>query len=581
MIEFKKITMRNFLSVGDNEMTIDLSSGRSVLVSGQNGSGKSSVLADSISYVLFNKSYRGINKPNLVNTSNQRGCVVTIDFVVNGNTYHVIRGMHPGIFDIHRNGEKLDNHASARDQQRFLEHDILRADFRSFCQTCILGTATYIPFMQLSTGARRDVTEKFLDISLFSEMNKILKGVVNDWKAEIDETKTNSRVAKNSYDMQQEFVQTLERSMDDKVQSKKDELAPLKKRVQDIDHEHSNLLNEKEELVKEQSDRIIEEQDQIIRNAHDSATELSNTIRTDRKKVEFFDSHSSCPKCGQDIDEEYREEHLKEFHDEMESNQKLLEQRKQEKSDAEQTRDAARKITSRINEINQRLESLVSNRSNLIERGKAIVSEIQNMSDDASDETNASSITSEKEKLEKLKVEYQSYETQRERLLSKKNVYTIATRLLKDSGIKSSIIRQYLPILNARVNHYLNVLNFNLSFELDEQFNETLRARYKNEFSYANFSMGERQRLDLAMAFAWRDVAKMKNSVNANIMIFDEVFDSSLDEQGTEDLMAILSEFEDNTTAFVISHRNNMEDKFDRHLRFHKENGFSKCVEVT
>ena len=573
MITFKSITIKNFISVGDNPITVDLDSSKTNLITGTNGSGKSAILCDSITFVLFGKSYRGINKPNLINTINKKDCVVSIDFVASGNDFHIERGMAPNFFNIYKNGKKYDNTASAKDQQRFLEEEILKCNFRSFCQTCLLGSASYIPFMQLSTGARRDVIETLLYISVFSDMNKILKAKVSDWKNEIDDVKTNIRVSQKAYDMQLEFYQNISESHDNKILKKKNELSKLKQSVIDYNEKIEKVRSEIDKIYVDDISKLIRDLSEEKNKERDACSATMNNIRREEKQLKFFKDNSVCPKCEQEIEEDHKHSHVNELEDTINNLHIEYEESDKKYAELNEEHNTLLETEKKLREYNNQIATMKIQRDNMVSQGSSIVKEIEEMK-----ESDTGALDKEKKKLQDLSVELKAYEMTRNKLLDKKEVYMMATKLLKDTGIKSSIIKQYLPILNARVNHYLNILNFNVKFELDESFNETLKARYKNEFTYANFSMGERQRLDLAITFAWRDIARMKNSVNTNILIFDEVFDSSLDEQGTDDLMTILGEFDDKTNIFIISHKGGLEDKFDTHYSFQKVNGFTKIV---
>lgn len=573
MIFFEKIEIKNFISVGDNPMTILLDRSPTTLVTGTNGSGKSAIICDSVTFALFGKSYRGINKPNLINTINKKDCLIRIWFKSGNKKYLIERGIKPSVFNIYENGKKHDNNASVHDQQKFLEKNILKCNFRSFCQTCLLGTANYKPFMRLSAGARRDVIETLLDISVFSDMNKILKSKISDWRDEIKDLDAEIAVAQKGYNMQRRFYNDIRNSSSDKILQKKKELKPIRQMVEEKNAEKKKLEKKFLEIHNADIESDINDIHEEIIDLEKTISSLQVDLRNATNQLKFFENKSECPKCKQHIGDDHKHLHI----EELEENEKKLEKEIEQKNDAlKKNRDRLEKKKKHRDEqltFEKKIDSLDKEMKSLVDQGKKLAKEINEMKS-----ADVTKLEDEKRKLIEHETNLNVNDKKKKQLLKKKEIYSLALKLLKDTGIKSSIIKQYLPVLNTRVNHYLNLLNFNVKFSLDESFNETLKARYKNEFSYANFSMGERQRLDLAITFAWRDVARMKNSVNTNLLIFDEIFDSSLDEQGTDDLMTILNEFDAKNNIFIISHKNGLEDKFRSSIRFEKVSGFSKIT---
>lgn len=572
MLNIKKLRIKNFISVGDNFLDIQLDKSPTTIITGSNGNGKS-IMLDAITFVLFGKSYRGINKSAMVNSVNQKDCVIELYFNIGTAEYIIIRGMSPSVFSIYEDGKLIDNAASARDHQKMLENTILHCNYNAFCQICLLGTANYVPFMQLDASSRRDVIETLLDISVFSEMNRLLKMKITSWKDEYSSLKEKIAVSEKELKLRKEFYNDVLNSTGDRIAQKRESLNALKKRATGLSDQRSIIVSTLAAQTKDMPLERLREAIEDKSNATSESGSLKSRLSMQKKKLEFFQDNSTCPTCDQEIDEEHKHHHVEDLEKstatteiDVTASSKLISELTSKIELIEQKR-------SKISGLEKEISSYDSRMSSLADNGRELISEIKGL--EASD---TSKLSDAKDKITESSTELRMHESERKELLEKKEIYSHAQLLLKDGGIKSSIIRQYLPVLNSRVNHYLGILGLNVQFELDESFNETLKARYKNEFTYSNFSMGERQRLDLALTFAWRDIAKMKNSVNTNLLIFDEIFDSSLDEDGTYDLLTILNEVSEDTNIFIISHKGGMEDKFRSSIQFEKHNGFTRIA---
>lgn len=575
---------KNFLSTGDTGVFVQLDKSPTTLITAPNGSGKST-MSDAITFGLFGKSYRGLKKANMVNTLNKKNAVVEIVFENGVDLYKVVRGIKPNVFEIYKNNELVDEEAAVRDYQNYLETQVLGFNFKAFCQTAILGTANYIPFMQLPTGHRREVIETLFGINVFTTMNKLLKQKVGDWKTNVTDTRREIEDAQNQIEMRKEFLQTLNKADAEKIVAAKDRIGEIKS---DISKLQTKATEIEAEALKNSSYDTIDtaileiQQDQILITDHVSGcVKKSNEIHT---KINMLQGNidklhdvegKNCPLCKQDVSEKHVNHAASDIEAEIVELRKKLEVVNGDIAENNKKNNELQSKIDSFNEVRQKISDLKANIKQLGAVGKNIVADIQKMTEA---ETTITNIEEEKAKIAEKHGELNVLKRQYNKLLEKESPYRIAVDLLKDTGIKAKIIAQYLPILNQRVNHYLSLLNFNVKFELDENFDETLRSRNRTEFTYNNFSQGERQRIDLAMLFGWRDLASMMNSVNCNLLILDETFDSSLDSQGTDDLLSIIDTIGEKTNVFVVSHKGNLEDKFRSTIRFEKVNGFTKLA---
>ena len=569
MITFKKIRYRNFLSSGNQFTEVDFQQHHTNLIIGTNGAGKSTML-DAICFSLFNKSFRKITKPQLVNATNERDCLVEIEFSVNSRDYLVRRGIKPNIFDIEVNGNPLHKEADDRANQRILEESILKVNYRSFVQIVILGSSTFIPFMQLTTANRREVIEDLLDIRIFSAMNNLIKDNIRTRKEKIKSLDIKKDNLKDKMNMQQEFIEELESRGNANIDSNMKKIDDL------LDEENEYVLNNESLNYKMET---LQEQVKDVTGAREKLSKLNNLkgkisqkVATITKEYKFFIENTVCPTCTQDIKEEFRvnrigdvqnkAKELKEGYEELENTIKFEQEREH------QFNSISKEITKLTHGISQNNTRISLNQRQI----RDLEHEIQTITN------NLQNRNIENEKLEQFKDNFQNTI---EYLLEKKQEivhYDFAYSLLRDDGVKTKIIKKYLPFINQQVNRYLQMMDFYINFKLDEEFGETIESPIHENFSYSSFSEGEKMRVDLALLFTWREVARLKNSVNTNLLIMDEVFDSSLDGFGTEEFLKIIRYVIKDANIFVISHKSDLHDKFDNIIKFDKIKGFSGIV---
>ena len=569
MILFEKITWKNFLSTGDIPSTISFTDNTTNLIVGTNGAGKSTLL-DALCFVLFNKPYRKINKPQLVNSTNEKGCLVEIDFRVGGKSYTVRRGIKPNVFDILVNGEMLHKEADDRANQKILEENILKLNYKSFTQIVILGSAGFTPFMQLQSSHRREVIEDLLDIRVFSAMNNLIKEDIRQNKETIRSLDIKKNAAKDKVEMQENFIEDLEARGMETINNKYEKIKEI-----DLDIDALMLKNRK------LNHDLDEKQEEVSKfaNANKKLRQLGNIKGTLSQKVstltenhKFFEENTVCPTCKQGIEESFRLDRIVEAQSKLqelkEGFQKLEESIKEEENRELQFTNLSKEVTSLTHGISQNNTRI----SGLQRQSRDLQSEIQTITDQLQNRN------SEHEKLEEYREGLQSIFNQLAKKKEEVNYQSFAYDLLKDGGVKTKIIKKYLPLINQQVNRYLQLMDFYINFKLDEEFNETIKSPIHDKFSYSSFSEGEKMRIDLALLFTWREVARFKNSANTNLLIMDEVFDSSLDGFGTDDFLKIIRFVIKDANIFVISHKTEMYDKFQNVIKFEKFKGFSKMV---
>jgi DNA repair exonuclease SbcCD ATPase subunit len=569
MITFKKIKWKNFLSTGNQWTDVNFQEHATNLVIGTNGAGKSTML-DALTFVLFNKPFRKINKPQLVNTTNERDCVVEIEFEVNNREYLVRRGIKPNVFDIEVNGNQLHKEADDRSNQKILEENILKVNYKSFTQIVILGSSTFVPFMQLTTSNRREVIEDLLDIRIFSQMSNLIKDKIRIQKDQVKSMTLKKENLKDKAKMQKDFIDKLESDGKTSIQSSNDKIKTLMVEVDNYMEENTNLENDILKNTKEQEE-VTGAGDKLVK-LNNLKGKLSQKVGTITKEHKFFTENTVCPTCQQDIEEDFRlnrisdaqnrAKELKEGYEELENTIKFEQQRERLFNTLSKE---ITKLTHGISQNNTRI-------SGCQRQIRDLESEIQRLTDQLANRN------TEHEKLEEFRENLQkTIEDLSER--NQEIVYhDFAYSLLKDDGVKTKIIKKYLPFINQQVNRYLQMMDFYINFKLDEEFSETVESPIHEDFSYSSFSEGEKMRIDLALLFTWREVARVKNSVNTNLLIMDEVFDSSLDGFGTEEFLKIIRFVIKDANVFVISHKTGMEDRFENVLKFDKVKGFSRLV---
>jgi len=569
MILFEKIRWKNFLSTGNQFTEVELNKNSTTLIVGNNGAGKSTIL-DALCFVLFGKAFRKINKPQLVNTTNEKDCLVEIELKIGSTDWMIRRGIKPNIFEIYRNGSVLDQSSSAIDQQKYLEQSILKMNYKSFTQIVILGSSNFVPFMQLTAASRREVIEDLLDIKIFSSMNVIIKEKIRSLKEEIRTLELKKESVKDKVEMQQNFIEELENLSNANINANKEKIANLDKEIGDYMEENTSNEDPLRALIREQD--AITGYAEKLRKLGNLKGKISQKVSTITKEHKFFTENTVCPTCTQSIEETFRINKINDAQNkakELQSGYKELEEAIKEEEERERQfnnlSEEIRKLTNGISQNNIKINGLQRQIRNL-------ESEIQTITE------NLANRNSEHEKLEQFK---NDLKTVYDDLSGKKDLiqyHDFSYSLLKDSGVKSKIIKKYLPLINQQVNRYLQMLDFYINFTLDEEFNETVQSPIHEDFSYSSFSEGEKQRIDLALLFTWREVAKFKNSTNTNLLILDEVFDSSLDGFGTEDFLKIIRYVIKDANVFIISHKVGMEDRFESVLRFEKIKGFSRMI---
>ena len=569
MILFEKIRWKNFLSTGNQYTEIGFTQHPTNLIIGTNGAGKSTLL-DALTFSLFGKPFRKINKPQLVNSVNEKDCIVEVEFSIGNTDWKVVRGIKPNVFEVHRDGTVLDQSAAALDQQKWFEQNVIKMNYKSFTQIVILGSSTFVPFMQLTAANRRDVIEDLLDIRIFSSMNNLMKDKIRQVKEDIKVLELKKESLNDKVKMQTNFIEEIESRGKDNIKQKEN-------KIQGLLNEENDLMNTCEGMNEEliSLEKKLEKYSgatEKLRTLGNLKGKISNKVATITKEHKFFTQNTVCPTCDQAIEETFRINRITDAQDkakELQSGYKELEQAINKEEERErQFTTLSKEITTLTHGISQNNIKIAGCQRQV----RDLESEIQRITDQLANRN------TEHEKLATFK---DNLRTTYDELAQRKDTidyYDFSYSLLKDGGVKTKIIKKYLPLINQQVNKYLQLMDFYINFSLDEEFNETVQSPIHDSFSYSSFSEGEKMRIDLALLFTWREVARMKNSVNTNLLIMDEVFDSSLDGFGTEEFLKIIRFVIKDANIFVISHKESLHDKFADVIRFDKVKGFSRMV---
>ena len=570
MIKFKNIRYKNFLSSGNNFTDIQLDKSPSTLIIGENGAGKSTML-DALTFSLFGKPFRTINKGQLINSINERGAVVECEFGIGQKHFLVRRGIKPNIFEIEVDSVQIEQNANVRDFQEFLEKQILKLNYKSFTQIVVLGNSSFVPFMQLKTNDRRAIIEDLLDIQIFSIMNGLLKNHVAENKTLLDKNVNDKSLLEQKIELKESFIDQLKNKTKKLIDFNQNAIEKNNKQ-KEIIHSHIEQYNKDiDVLLKEIKDLPTIETDRAKLNKFSSSIE--HKCNQQEKHISFYASNDDCPTCKQHIQTEFKQQAMSEANEKWTEYKKALEEIEEQDTLLEQRYQDIQQVQTRIQSLQSEVQKKFSSLDAIEQYVKKIQEDIENL------ESNTGDVNKEKNDLKQFNVELNELIESRSSLLTQREVFETAKDILRDEGIKARIIKQYLPIMNKLINKYLQEMDFFISFNLDENFDESIKSRYRDDFTYASFSEGEKMRIDLALLFTWRSIAKLKNSTNTNLLILDEVFDSSLDTDGTDSFLKIMYEMGQSTNMFVISHKGDqLYDKFRNIIKFEKKKSFSTIV---
>ena len=570
MIIFEKCRWKNILSTGNSFTEIDFIRSNNTLIIGSNGAGKSTIL-DALTFGLFGKPFRKINKPQLVNTINSADAVVEIEFKIGRKQYKIIRGIKPNIFEIYCDGLLVNQDAKAKDYQEHLEKFILKLNYKSFTQVVVLGSAAFIPFMQLTPADRRAIIEDLLDIQIFSSMNSLVKDALTTIKENTTKYRYDITLTEEKIGYQKQNIEDHKKHNDDEIKKKQEELKTNASQVKTLQKDVELIQKHIDVLQNKITDKLTVEGKN--KKFFQLEAKVEANIKKNKKDMEFYEQNDNCPTCQQHIEETFRQTQLDERKTKVETQQKGLKEIESEILKLGERLVEIEKISKHITAHNN---EIVKHNSTISAVNKYIIKLNKEITDLS---TRKDTLMEENDKLKSLNVELEALQKVQEELTIEKQYYDFAATLLKDSGIKTKIIKQYLPVMNKLINKYLTAMDFFVNFNLNESFEETIKSRHRDVFSYASFSEGEKMRIDLALLFTWRQIAKMKNSTNTNLLILDEVFDSSLDGVGTEEFMKLLNSLDNSTNVFVISHKGDqLFDKFRSVIKFEKKNNFSQVV---
>lgn len=566
MITFEKLKYKNFLSTGNSFTEISLNKHPTTLITGANGGGKSTIL-DAICFALYGKPYRKINKPNLLNSINKKNLEVEIEFSIANDKYKIRRGMKPNLFEIYKNGKMLNVSAAVKDYQSILEEQILKINFKTFCQIVIQGSASAIPFMQLSAQHRREVVEDLLDLEVFSIMNILLKEKISENNKQINDIEYKIDLTKERIKLQKEHSVAMKDSILEQIENKKEQ-------IDDNQHNISKLQKLNDEIsarIEQLNAKIAEVNgvDKKVKDLEKIRLQMSNKFSSIQKEIDFFHNNESCPTCSQVIDVEFKQQILtgkNTDHEKLNEGITTLDQKLQALYEKQKV---IAEINEKITNYNMELFKNQNGIDSYNRHHRDLLQEIDNLQEKLKSHEQSTDISA-------IRDELTNYENEHKKLLDTKDNYVIVSYILKDKGIKSRIINQYIPVINKLINKYLSAMEFAASFHLDSNFNETIKSRYRDDFSYMSFSEGEKNRIDLAILLTWRAIAKMRNSASTNLLIIDEALESGLDANGVEYLISIIQSELSTTNTFLISHNDSIRDRLDNVIEFTKINNFSR-----
>ena len=569
MILFETIRYKNFLSSGNSFTEINFNKSSTTLVVGTNGAGKSTML-DALTFSLFGKSFRGINKPQLINSTNEKDCLVEIEFKIGTISWKVRRGIKPGIFEIYKNESLLNQDASSSDQQKWFEQNVLKMNYKSFTQIVILGSSNFVPFMQLTAASRREVIEDLLDIKIFSSMNTVIKNKIKLLREETRTLDLKKESISDKISMQENFIEDIEKRGKESIKDKEDKIDELTSESSNLSGELNSITDKIDGLnVELEKYKGAKEKLRKLGNLKGKITQKVSTIT---KEYTFFTENTVCPTCTQELENEFRLNKISEAKSKAKELQSGYEELEQAIRDEEIREDHFLQISKDVSNLTNGISKNNSRITSIHRQIRDLQNEIQRTAEDLANRS------VEHDKLAKFQEDLQllieDFDTKKENI----TYYDFIYSLLKDGGVKTKIIKKYLPLINQQVNRYLQMMDFYINFTLDEEFNETVQTPIHEDFSYSSFSEGEKQRIDLALLFTWREVAKIKNSTNTNLLILDEIFDSSLDGYGTDEFLKIIRFVIKDANVFVISHKSDLHDKFESVIKFEKVKGFSRMV---
>jgi DNA repair exonuclease SbcCD ATPase subunit len=570
MIIFKKLRYQNLLSTGNQFTELDLNRSKSTLVVGENGAGKSTFI-EALTFALYGTPFRNINKPQLINSITGKNLVVELEFSIGKKEYMVRRGIKPGVFEIFLNGQLINQTADIREYQEMLEKQILKLNFKSFSQIVVLGSANYVPFMQMKSQDRRKVVEDLLDIQIFSVMNSLLKEKLQTNRSDLQDVDYKIDLCQQKIDMHRKHIDTLKANNDELIEQKRQKIREHQEGVDSHSIDIETLMEQVEALNQQvaDQDKVTNRKTKLVQ----MEASLEDRVRKLNKEIQFFHDHDNCPTCKQGIDHDFKNETIQ-------SRQLKTQEVSEAISKIETEIEGATNRLTAIAEINKSITSIntkIQDNNQQIKFLNRYITDLTKEIEDLEDQANR--ITTDQDETSSFVEELENHSKRKEMLSNQKAVFDVASHLLKDTGIKTKIIRQYVPIMNKLINKYLAAMDFFVNFELDESFNETIKSRFRDDFSYASFSEGEKMRIDLSLMFTWRAIAKLRNSASTNLLIMDEVFDSSLDAGGTEEFLKILESLTQDTNTFIISHKGDqLYDKFHSVLRFEKHANFSRIA---